>query len=113
MKEATLLKVALTGAFIGLVALYFLSNLAQPIEYKPKIQSDIGEYVKAQGHITKINSRKEITIIEITQNLPLKIVLFKNISSDLKQGDEIEIIGKTGEYDGEIEIVANKIRKIN
>ena len=114
MKENTLLKIALICALAGLIVLYFISAKIEYKEYKPNIlNKNIGEDAKLKGTITKITGSGDVVFIEVVQQNPVTVVLFtKDENLGLKNGDDIEVLGKVQEYKGKNEIIAQKIRKL-
>jgi len=50
--------------------------------------------------------------MEIMQAQEITVVLFKdeNRSMPIQQGNEIEIFGKVDEYEGKLEIIADRLR---
>ena len=116
MKEKTLLKTALITSLLGLLILYLISS---NIEIKEKNIEKItldnkDEFVKLRGIVNKVIDTEKVTIMEITQPQQITVVLFKdaNISMPLQQGNEIEIFGKVDEYEGKLEIIADRLRII-
>ena len=114
MKETTLLKIALICSLVGLVILYFISTKIEINDYKPNILSkNVGEDVKLQGTIAKITDKGNVVFIDVSQQNPATVVLFaSNDNLNLKNGDNVEVIGKVQEYNGKNEIIAQKIRVI-
>lgn len=114
MKENMLLKLALIFSLVGLIVLFVLSNAVEPGEYNAGLNSfQAGEYVKAKGVVSKISSGNNAVFIELRQYTPVNIVVFEDDNISINDGDEIEVIGKTEEYNGEFEIIASRIRKIS
>ena len=114
MKEKTLLKTALITSLLGLLILYLISS---NIEIKEKNIEKItldnkDEFVKLRGIVNKVIDTEKVTIMEITQPQQITVVLFKdeNKSMPIQQGNEIEIFGKVDEYEGKMEIIADRIR---
>ena len=112
MKETTLLKIALVCSLIGLIALYFISTRIDIKDYKPNILSgNIGDDVKLQGFVSKINDKGNVVFVNVNQQNSVDVVLFKsNGNLKLKNGDNVEVIGKVQEYNGKNEIIAQRIR---
>ena len=54
---------------------------------------------------------EKISIITITQPLDMKILLFDNVS--IEEGDYIEVIGEIDEYNGEKEVIGNRVRVVD
>ena len=114
MKETTLLKIALVCSLIGLTALYFISARIGIKDYKPNVfNRNVGDDVKLQGAVTKITEKGDVVFIDVIQQNSVPVVLFRdNNNLNLKNGDNVEVIGKIQEYNGKNEIIAQKIRVI-
>lgn len=113
MKEATLLKIALICSLVGLFVLYFISTKIEIKDYKPKLDVGIGEDVKLTGTITKITDKGNVVFIEVSQQMPVNVVLFTDEDNlKLNSGDNVEVIGKVQEYNGKEEIIAQRVRVI-
>ncbi len=112
MKEKTLFKIALICVVVGLVGLYFLS---ENIEIKEADISkitlgDVDKQVKLVGQVVSIRNFEKASIIEITQPSKIKVIMFvENVTLD--EGQDIEVFGKVGEYEGKPEIIADVVRK--
>lgn len=114
MKEKTLLKIALIVSLLGLLFLYLISN---NIELKEKTIEKItlenkDEFVKLRGIVSRITDTEKVTIMEIIQPQQITVVLFKdeNKTMPIHQGNEVEIFGKVDEYEGKLEIIADRLR---
>ena len=114
MKETTLLKVALICSLDGLVILYFISAKIEIKDYKPNILNrNVGDDVNLKGIVTKINDKGNVVFVDVNQQNSVSVVLFTdNNNLNLKNGDNVEVIGKVQEYNGKNEIIAQKIRVI-
>jgi len=114
MKETTLLKIALICSLTGLLVLYFISTKIDVKDYKPNLlNKNAGEDVKLNGIVTKISDVGNVVFIEVSQQSIVDVILFGNGSSlNLKNGDNVEVIGKVQEYNGKNEVIAQKIRVI-
>jgi len=113
VKEKTLLRIALIASIIGVCVLFFVSD---NIEISEKTIDnldtiDMGEIVKVKGIVTKVRGTNETTFLELTQPESVKLIVFDNIT--ILEGDFVEIIGKIDEYEGEKEIIVDRIRKIS
>lgn len=116
MKEKTLLKTALIIALMGLAVLYLISG---SIEIKEKNIDKItlqnkGEFVKMKGIVSNKVDAGKVTILDITQPQRITVILIKNDNKTMQinSGNEVEIIGKVDEYEGKLEIIADKVRII-
>ena len=114
MKETTLLKIALICSLVGLIVLYFISTKIEVKDYKPSsLNKNVGDDVSLKGIVTKINDRGNVVFVDLQSQNYVTVVLFtKDENLKLKNGDDVEVIGKVQEYNGKNEIVAQKIRII-
>ena len=113
MKENTLLKIALICSLVGLVILYFISSKIEVKDHRPNLlNKNIGDDVKLQGTVTKVTDKNDVVFIEVSQKNTINVVAFTKDNFQLKNGDDIEVIGKVQEYNGKNEIIAQKIRVI-
>ena len=112
MKETTLLKIALICSLAGLISLYLISTKIEVKDYKPILNKNIGEDVRLLGTITKISDKGSVVFVEVNQQSPITVVMFTDDNVNLKNGDEVEVIGEVQEYNGKSEIIAQKIRVI-
>lgn len=117
MKEKTLLKIALICSLVGVVALYLISeNMEIKQKNIEKITiDDVDKNVKVKGIVKNLFENEKVMILDVAQEGEIKIVLFKrkNVSIGIGKGDNIEVIGKIDEYEGELEIIGNRVRVIN
>jgi len=116
MQEKTLLKIALITSLLGLLILYLISS---NIEIKEKNIEKItldnkDEFVKLRGIVSRVVDTEKVTIMEITQPQQITVVLFKdeNKSMQIQEGNQVEIFGKVDEYEGKLEIIADRLRII-
>jgi len=109
MKEKTLLKIALIGSLLGILILFIISN---KLEVNERIISEIdesyiGSNVRINGVVLDVQNKGSIVLIDIAQLEEMHVVVFDNVS--LAKGDYVEITGKIEEYEGEMELIADKI----
>ncbi|MCH8003092.1 MAG: hypothetical protein IH934_00535 [Nanoarchaeota archaeon] len=116
MQEKTLLKIALILSLLGLLILYLISD---NIEIKEKNIEKItldnkDEFVKLRGIVNKVIDTERVTIMEIMQPQEITVVLFKNENKtmSIQKGNEVEIFGKVDEYEGKLEIIADRLRVV-
>lgn len=114
MREKTLLKIALIVSLIGLLVLYIISdNITIKQASIGKITLDNkDEMVKVRGIVSRVTDTDKVTIMEIMQPTEITVVLFKssNKTIPIKEGNEVEIIGKVDEYNDKMEIIAQRAR---
>ena len=116
MEEKTLLRIALICSLLGLLALYLISG---SVEIKEKNIEKItlenkDEFVKLRGIVSNVADTEKVSIIEILQPQKMTVVLFKNENQkiNLQQGNEVEVFGKVDEYNGKMEIIADRVRVV-
>ena len=117
MKEQTLLKIALIASLLGMLILYIISD---NIEIKEKRIGKItignkDEFVKLSGIVSKVIDTEKVTIMEVTQPQQITVVLFKdeNKTMPIQEGNQVEVMGKVDEYEGKLEIIAQRVRVIS
>ena len=113
MNEKTLLKIAIISALTGIFILYLISdNVVLNESSISQIEGEeIGRYVKIKGIVDDVYNGEKLSIITVTQPESMKILLFENVS--VVVGDYIEVIGEIDEYNGEREVIGERIRVIN
>ena len=112
MKEKTLLKIAIISALAGIFILYLISDniVIGEISISRIEEEEIGNDVKVKGIVEDVFNGESISIITITQPSDMKVILFENVS--IVEGDYIEVIGEIEEYNGEFEVIGNRVRRI-
>lgn len=114
MEEKTLLRISLLVALIGLLLLYFFSlelelNTVSNLEDVKK-----GDKVKVKGVLGKFVEKEKVAFLEVWNEKieKVNVVLFKDEEKlNLKEGDYVEIEGTVEEYQGQKEVIGNKIVK--
>jgi len=115
IKEKILLKIALIAAVVGIVILYLISGqISIDEETIEKINKDnIGEDVKLLGKVENVVETDSVFFIDLVQPSSISVLVFKNNKNlSLLDGREVEIIGSIDEYNGEIEVIADRIRVV-
>ncbi len=114
MNEKTLLKIALIITILGLVFLVILSQLIKVGESPiAKITKEaLEEDVKLTGKITKMSETNNTIFLQIQSQDSISVIVFRDETVDLRQNDVVEIEGTVEDYQGNLEIVANKIRVV-
>jgi DNA/RNA endonuclease YhcR with UshA esterase domain len=110
MQEKNLLKLALIFSLIGILLLFFISS---KLEVDDKIisqldENDIDSNVRLDGVVTDFKNKGSVILIDVAQLEKIQVVVF-NSNFTLNKGDSVEIIGKIGEYEGNNQIIADKI----
>jgi len=108
MKEKTLLKVALISTITGIFLLYTISEnikLEEKGIFEAKQMQD-GK-VRIRGLVENIIHKEDLTIITISKQESIDVVVFENI--DFEKGTELDVTGEIKDYNGKKEIVAEEI----
>ena len=112
-----ILKISIITAVIGIIALYFISRVIteETIEIK---KLKIGQIERISGMVTSVYvSRDDHVFLKVADNTgEITVVAFKNSNIDeaydLEIGEEVTVLGRVDEYEGDLEIIAKEIRKI-
>jgi len=112
MKDSTLLKTSLITSIVGVVALFFILQNTELEESRIVDLEEMNEddEVKIIGVVESVKKRNNVTIISISQKEIVEGVIFENI--DIDKGNEIEVIGELKDYQGEKEVIIEKIKLI-
>jgi len=115
IKEKTLLKIALIASIVGIVILYFISGTIfideKTIE---KINKDnVGEDVKLLGNVRGVVETDSVFFIDLIQPSSISVLVFKDGTNlTYLDGKDVEIIGSIDEYNGDIGVIADRIRVV-
>lgn len=116
MKDNNLLKISFICSLLGILILYTLSqNISVEEKTINKITiGDLDNKVKIKGLVDNIIDTESVLILDVAQAQNMKVILFKenNQSIDIKKEDLIEVIGQVEEYNGELEIIGQRVRII-
>jgi DNA/RNA endonuclease YhcR with UshA esterase domain len=109
MNESLLLKSALITAILGLIAITLIVKLTslEEMNIGEAKQADEGNLVIISGTVERVTSKEGFSIISIKKEESIDVVMFDSIN--LSKGQKVEVTGKTKEYRGSKEIVADKI----
>jgi len=111
MKEATLLRIALSFSLLGLVALFILTQSMELEETKIANFSgaEAGSIVKIKGVVSGFSDTGKTARIEIAQPQTTEVFLFKSSNLSLEKGEFVEITGEVSDYNGRKELVASQV----
>jgi len=109
VQESLLLKLALITSVVGLALLILLLKTTgfQEINISEAKEIEEGSAVKVTGIVEKVTSKEDFSVISIKKQETIDIVIFDSIN--LSKGATVEVTGKTKEYNGKNELVAEKI----
>ncbi|MGV8172571.1 MAG: hypothetical protein ACP5OA_07820 [Candidatus Woesearchaeota archaeon] len=110
MDDKTLLNIALIVTFTGLVALLMLSyyDLIPEKNFNEVTSKDVDSIVKVSGTITAVYPHNNSMTLRLEQKCVMDIFFFGN-NPDLNAGKKVTVEGTVQEYNGKMEIMANKI----
>ena len=132
-KEANLLKIYLIASLIGIFLLLFISSHIEPnfMNIGDITESNLNQRVKILANITNIqdyNGFQVMTVkdstgkIQVTLNskTPFNETIYKNQDNSINKDDSTSqdksiqflIIGKVTEYEGKLQISADKITEV-
>ncbi len=115
MKNQTLFKIAITTSFIGIILLLFLSQKIDASAYQISDIStkNIDEKIKINGVATKITEKPTVTFITLKDDTgTITVVIFNKEKLNIKSGNNIQVYGKISEYKGQLEVIADSIKKV-
>jgi len=111
-----IIKISITVAILGIVALFFL------VRYNEQNTVKISEL--KQGQIERITgmvnsvyiSKDSHTFLKVADTSgEISVIAFKSSNIDevyeLEVGDQISVLGRVEEYKGKLEIIAKEIKK--
>lgn len=111
MKEATLLRIALSFSLLGLVALFIIVQAMEIAELKPEElqQADSGKIVKIKGVVSEVKDYGKTAVIGVAHLESAEVLLFKSSNLSISNGDYVEITGEISEYNGKNELIASQV----
>ena len=112
MNETKLLQISLVVALCGLVALFFLADSIEVAVVAIDTITDefIGQKVAVNGIVETVRQLDSMTLLEVSQQESvgsIAVVVFEQI--DVSIGDSVFVSGTVEEYNGNIQIVADKV----
>lgn len=113
MDEKAIYKISLAVMLAGIIVLLIFAG---QVDLKGVAQLDElenAESVKLSGTISKLSAQDKVIFIELSGQKDVKtaVIVFEDQDVFLQEGDSVEVTGYVEEYNGEKEIVANKIVK--
>nr|MCK4929976.1 hypothetical protein [Nanoarchaeota archaeon] len=109
MKDSLLLRIALITSIIGLAILVIILKTTglQEIDISEAKELEEDKTVRITGIVERVTNKDNFAIINIKKQETITVIIFDNIN--LSKGQKVEVIGKTKEYKGEKEVIADKI----
>ena len=112
-----IVKISVVIAIVGIVSLFFISTIFAE-EATDISDLKIGQMERVNGMVTSIYvSRDSHVFLNVADKTgDIDVVAFKSsnidLAYDLEVGDEISVMGRVEEYQGDLEIIAKEISKI-
>lgn len=118
MKEGLLRNIAIACAAVGLVFLFFLSNVIElkQTDINQITYEDIGKNVKICGEVTsKSVSKTNHVFVKLEDSTgKMSIVIFNNtaekLNLDFEENGKICVTGSVDEYREKLEIIGNDVQ---
>ena len=112
MDDKVLLNIALIVGIIGITALLLLSYYDEIPEksFNEITSKDVASYVKVKGTIQQIYVHNNSISIKLSQECLMNVNVFDN-KQDLNVNDTVSVQGTVQEYNGKMQILADKITK--
>lgn len=115
--DEALLKITLTFSFIGLIALFVISQTMKlsdtPLNGLDSIEKD--STIKVSGKVKEVSELEKVTFITVENTCETKLVLFKKIDEKnaikINAGDKISAEGRLSEYEGKDEVLVEELIK--
>ncbi len=109
MKDSLLLKIAMITSIIGLGFLVIILTTTglQEIDISEAKELEEDQAIKIIGTVEKVTSKEDFSIINLRKEEEITVIIFDKVN--LTKGQRVEITGKTTDYKGEKEVVAEKI----
>lgn len=109
-----LLKISFFSTIAGIIFLAIFSQSLEPktISISKIDLKMIDQYVKVNAFVKSVNEIKGLTILtlkDINEDAEIIAIVY-NFKGEILIDDEVEIIGKVKEYEGEAEIEIEKLR---
>ena len=121
--EQELRNFSLFLSILGLIGVVVVAYFTTPMEVRLEDVTEdlLGKYVMVRGEIKRMRWSDEghVFLTIGNENARLKIVIFASTASKLKElkelesGDKVLVKGRVSEYRGEIELVAENIKRLN
>lgn len=108
MQDRTLLAAATILAVAGIAAIALILQFSQvtatPIE-QAKLQA--GNEVTIRGQVMDIQKYRDVTVLKVGYDTSLDVALFDD--PKVRVGQKVTVTGKAKQYNGRMEIVAERI----
>lgn len=109
MQDSLLLKIAMITSIIGLgaLALILTTTGLQEIDISQAKQLEEDQAVRITGTVERITAKEDFSIINIKKQEEITVIAFDRVN--LSKGQRIEVTGRTEDYKGKKEVIAEEI----
>ena len=116
MEDNKIIKIAISASIFGLILLYYATIAIEAKSYSISQidKSMLDQDVKIRGKITNIIKTEKVLILNVKDGTGSIMVASFNPKEvvEIKNGLDIEVIGKVSIYKNKIEIIADSIKRI-
>lgn len=115
MDEKTLLKISIIVGFAGVTLLLLMSRTIELKDTDISLTNDLENKLLISGKVLNVIEYNNSATIRIAKTEFIDIVVFDKKNLDflaLRDGDEIEAIGKAEKDNGKMQLIADEIRVI-
>lgn len=114
ISDKTLMKLSLAMSVIGIIALFFITQMIEPLETHIDDISDAmaGRNIVVHGTVDSLAENNGNVFIELRNNSKISVVLFEKDAGNVKNlgvGMNVTVIGKLSVYKGSLEIVVGSV----
>ena len=105
----------MTTSLVGIIGLFIMLQFTPiPVHDISHIKAiDEGSTIRMEGVVRQITNASNVTFIDIEAVETMDVIIFDSLSLRLRPGDTVIVEGKSEEYQGETEIIADSIIKKN
>ena len=98
-------------SFLGLAGVAWLSMAVElPESQLSEARCEAGETVRVEAMVADVKGRGNITILSLAETCGLTAVAFERL--DVEAGDRVEVVGVMERYEGEPELVVDRLAKV-
>lgn len=107
-----LLIVAILCSVMGVLIILFVAERTnvELVSISEIDDSFIEKEIRVQGKVVSFKQLEKVALFSVSDGEEIKVVIFDEI--DLKNGYDVEVVGKVVEYKGELEMEGNLVRII-
>jgi len=115
MQEKTLSNISLLTSIIGICGLFILSFF---VNYDLVAIGDInsameGKTVRIEGEILSITAKEQVSLLKIKDETgEINVISFTDKDISIREKNLVEVIGTISNYNGNLEIKAEKISSL-